>query len=737
MALSLAACGGGSATPATGDGAEAGTLDLPPSPQPPRLTVDVTSYQLVTSERVGRTDFLYTYRVNIANAGGEANNVRATVSSSSASTVVTDASVDFGDVPETSTVTSLDTFQIQQNRTVPFDPSALSWSVEFGTPSGPTVATVTVLASSPQLPSDQTGGSTVQISALVKAADDTPLPDVPVTFSATSGSLAVIQPRTDSSGLAIAELSNGTDPTNRAITVQARAGAITESVVVNVVGTTVTVAGPSALAPGQSGTYAVATRDATGTGIPGVLVAANSATGNAFSAASLTTDSEGNATFQLTVTQPGNDTLSITALGQTATQGIAVSSDVLVFTDPPAGTEIALGASRNLTVRWTRDGVPQVGRLINFASTRGNLSASSARTDATGAATVSISSITSGLAQVWADAGEGGTTTLGIEFVALTPASVELEANPLSVEIVGEVRLLARVRDAMGNPVKNRVVQFVIQEDATGGIVSPGSAVTDTRGEARAVYTAGSVASAVNGVQIRAVDQGTGIFREVTLTVTQPQLFIALGTGNTLLRIGTAVYAREWVIRVTDGQGNGVADQRVQTTVRSRNYRKGQLEFIDPIWRYAGDGSPLACPDEDSNQDGILDPAEDLNGSGLLEAGNVAAAAAVPESAPASAACSTFGPGGAVVDVVTNEQGSARVCVFYPSNYALWVDVDITAKSALSGVEFSRSALYTLDALLDDLDDPQVSPPNLFSPFGPAQVPDGAGGTRPATCATP
>ncbi len=139
----------------------------------------------------------------------------------------------------------------------------------------------------------------------------------------------------------------------------------------------------------------------------------------------------------------------------------------------------------------------------------------------------------------------------------------------------------------------------------------------------------------MNGVRICAVDQGTGIFREVPLTVTQPQLFIALGTGDTLFRIGTALYAREWVIRVTDGQGN------------------------------------------------------------------------------------------------------ARVCVFYPKDVSLWANVDITAKASLFGTEVSSSALFTLEVLRDDLDDPQVSPPNLFSPFGSAQVPNGAGGTRPATCATP
>ena len=87
-----------------------------------------------------------------------------------------------------------------------------------------TAAIVTVLASSPQLQSDQGGANKVAITAQVKDASNAVLTGVTVQFGASSGSLAVTQAVTDGSGIAYAQLSNGTNAQNRAITVTATAG---------------------------------------------------------------------------------------------------------------------------------------------------------------------------------------------------------------------------------------------------------------------------------------------------------------------------------------------------------------------------------------------------------------------------------------------------------------------------------------------------------------------------------
>ncbi|MCE7903612.1 MAG: hypothetical protein DYH20_13455, partial [Gammaproteobacteria bacterium PRO9] len=179
------------------------------------------------------------------------------------------------------------------------------------------VASVTVLSSAPQLQSDQGGATTVVLTAQVKDSNNAVLSDIPVMFAVTSGDITVTQATTDSSGLALAQLSNGrpnpsnqTNLSNRTITVTATAGTVSGSVNVAVVGTTLTITGPASLASGDTGSYVAVAKDSRGAGIANVTVALTSATGNSISASSLTTDGSGNVPFTVTATASGNDTIT-------------------------------------------------------------------------------------------------------------------------------------------------------------------------------------------------------------------------------------------------------------------------------------------------------------------------------------------------------------------------------------------------------------------------------------------
>ena len=586
------------------------------------------------------------------------------------------------------------------------------------------VGSITVLASSPQLQSGQT--NTVTVTAQVKDANNAVLEGITVQFSATSGSLAVTQAVSDGSGMAIAQLSPGTNLANRTITVTAQAGAATGNVVVNVVGTTLSITGPAALAQGDTGAYVAVAKDSTGAGINGATLTLTSANGNTISTTTMTTDVSGNVPFNVTATGSGNDTLTASGLGLTATKAVAISGDAFAFTAPGAAAEINLGIVQPVTVRWTKSGVGEAGKTITFSTTRGTLSAGTAVTNASGDATVTISSTNSGAAVLTATNTELTSTNVSIEFVANTAATIELQASPLTVGVGEQSELTALVRDGSGNLVKNKTVEFLI-ENGTGS-VSPGTDVTDSQGIAKSVYTAAGT-SAANGIVVRATVQGTVVTDTVELTVARQALFIRLGTGNTLFEIGTATYAKEWVILVTDVDGNAIANKAVQASIRSRRYAKGQLAWAEPpgVWSYAA-GSPLWCPDEDANKNGVLDlvagvpgTGEDTNTSGKLEAGNVALVAGVPESASLTAPCATGGAQGTAANVLTNSQGRARVCVFYPQNYAEWVESTLTAKASVTGgTEFSESSVFTLQVLASDVDSETETPPNLYSPFGTA-----------------
>lgn len=89
------------------------------------------SYQLVSSVRVGRTEYDYAYRAKITNNGPALLNVSATVSSSSPNTKIIDGNVNFGNLAAGAVASGSDTFTIRQNRSFVFDPNSLAWNVQF------------------------------------------------------------------------------------------------------------------------------------------------------------------------------------------------------------------------------------------------------------------------------------------------------------------------------------------------------------------------------------------------------------------------------------------------------------------------------------------------------------------------------------------------------------------------------------------------------------------------------
>jgi hypothetical protein len=84
-------------------------------------------FEVVSSRRVGRTEFEYVLRVAITNRVAPASGVRALAFSTSTNTFVTDNAVEFGDLNLGASATSTDTFTVRHNREVPFDPSVLQW----------------------------------------------------------------------------------------------------------------------------------------------------------------------------------------------------------------------------------------------------------------------------------------------------------------------------------------------------------------------------------------------------------------------------------------------------------------------------------------------------------------------------------------------------------------------------------------------------------------------------------
>jgi hypothetical protein len=597
------------------------------------------------------------------------------------------------------------------------------------------VGGIQLLASSPQLPSDQSGNQSVALTAVVTDTNGNALKDVTVQYSLPSGNglLGVTQPVTDASGISEASISSFGNAQNRTITVRAQAGTKSSTVDILVSGTALTITGPAALAAGDSAQYSILLTDSEGAGVSGQAFSVQSANGNTITSSVSSTGSNGSADITVTATVGGTDTLTVSALGLTATRQVTVSNDQFRFVSPASAYEAELGENVPVQLEWISGGSPVVGQTVQFSSTRGTLSSANANSNGSGIATVTISSNNSGPAVITArDPVSGTSTSVNMEFVAINPVSVELQASPFTVVVNSQSSITATVRDANDNLVKNQTVYFGIS-DVTGGSLTAATAETDSVGQARIFYNAGSSSSATNAVVITGTirnSNNTDIDSDaVQLTVAGVERDITIGTGNTLFEIGTALYAKEWVILVKDGVGNAVPNSNVQVSLRSTQYRKGYL-VLPPEdselsgWQQLVTTLPgeSACLDEDTNRNGILDIGlgEDYNGSGQIEAGGDALVAAVDADASAGSPCSlnSTGAQGSNANVTTNSQGIARVCTYYPQSYAMWLEVEIGAQASVSGTEFSAQQDYWLEVLADDVDNENESPPNLISPYG-------------------
>jgi Big-like domain-containing protein len=576
---------------------------------------------------------------------------------------------------------------------------------------GGAAATLTLLTSSPQIPSD--GSASVTITALVRDATNNVVPGQSVVFTATSGALvAANPPTTDDNGVVTATLSTAGDPTNRSITVTGMSGTAQSTITVNVSGTALALNGPNSLPTGSTGKYNVVLTSAGGAGIPGKAVTITSSKNNGISQTPVITDATGSASFNLTANNNGVDTLTASALGISTPVSVNVSADAFAFTAPAVNTEVALGSPVSVTVNWKKSNAAVANSPVTFSTTRGTLSAGTANTNASGDATVTVTATNAGPGVVTATNTDGTSIQLNIEFVAITPATLDLQASPFTIAANTQSALTATVRDAAGNFVKNQTVNFVLT-DVTGGSLSVAQAVTNSQGQAKTFYNASNATSAANGVRVDATVQGTAVTDFVQLTVAQRQVFISFGTGNEIEEPNQAQYKTQWVIQVTDSQGNGVSGADVSLSVLSRHYWEGTRVFSagPPAFWSTPHVPAVGCPDEDVNHNGVLDTGEDLNGNGKIEAGNILTV--VPETGTGSTA-------------TTDKNGFALFDVFYPQAYAYWLEVALTAKLAVQGTEFSETTVFVPDGSASDFTSQNNAPPGVVSPFGSDQ-----------NCATP
>lgn len=554
-----------------------------------------------------------------------------------------------------------------------------------------------------------TGGDGVLIRAFVKDVNNNALAGAVVSFRASTGTLTGVSAQTSAAGVAEATFAAGADRSNRSADIVVSSGAVTSTLTLPITGTRLTLSGPSSMILGTSANIDVVITDSKGNAVPGASVAGASPLGNGLVATSgSTTNNSGQIRFSYTASKAGTDAVVFSGAGATASPSpaLVVSGEDFSFVSPGAGSTVAVGAAQTVEVLLRNGGLPQSGKVIHFAATGGVLTSSNATTDADGKASTTLTSSSAGPVTVQASVdGSSTSTTLPLVVVATLPAKLVLQVSPTaigpnaSVSSGNQAQLVAKVTDAAGNPVQGQVINFSRQEDPSGGDLLQATATTDGSGQASVAYRSGAGSTANNGVVLRAtVASAPAVTGTATLTVNQTSLFIALGTGNTITNLDTQTYRKDWVVYVTDSNGN--PQNGVTLTVKAipTNYLTGRLFFNGVVWTYA---APIwSCRNEDANEDGTLDKAptdEDDNGDGVLWPGNVIAVS----------------PGS-----VQTVNGRATISLTYAESYAPWVQLRLTASTSVTGTESRTDAVFVVAGSAEDFSNQTNPPAGVVSPFG-------------------
>ena len=134
------------------------------------------------------------------------------------------------------------------------------------------------------------------------------------------------------------------------------------------------------------------------------------------------TNASGQVIVNVTATVGGADKITASAIGATKDFDLMVNTTILTFItpSPAAVTEIPIGTNQSVTVEYISGTTPQAGVMVNFVTTRGALSSSSATTGADGRATVTVSSTNSGPGLLVASVAGGPSSQAAVEFVATT-----------------------------------------------------------------------------------------------------------------------------------------------------------------------------------------------------------------------------------------------------------------------------------------------------------------------------
>ena len=429
-----------------------------------------------------------------------------------------------------------------------------------------------LFAGAVQLPSS--GTDSIELIALLKNAQNVLMEGVDVVFSADAdAALMITQGTTGNDGQATASLTTQNNRQNRNIQVTATSGTLSQTLLISVVGTTVNIDGPSSVILNDPVDLTISLLDSDGNGIANQQVNLSAANG-LLSTTTPITGTNGQVTVTYTGNTSGVETISASALNDESEFTLAVQADNFSFTSVPT-EEVNLNNAQSLGLTWLSNNTAVSGAQVTLTTSRGAIATSTKNTDSDGLVSFSISSDNAGFATVSATGtdsdGNQVTARTQIEFVATVADNIIVDATPDSIGPTGEISTIsAVVRDARGNLVKGKTINFLL-DDVSGGQISPNQATTDRSGIAKTVYTSNAL-STFEGVKVYGtVDDTQSVSAFTLLTVGDKPFDIVFGTGNTIQSPTESSYTKEFSAFVTDPDSNPVENANMSPFLRRQS----------------------------------------------------------------------------------------------------------------------------------------------------------------------
>jgi len=578
-----------------------------------------------------------------------------------------------------------------------------------------------------------TGSTDVaEITTFVTDKNNGPLADEAVQFSADGGLLQNIVPSTNVNGEATASIQLAKDFRNREITVSVDSNGVVGTAIIQATGTELDIAGSTNLSVGADASLSARLTSGVDEPIANQVVSVTSEQGHVIDMESDVTNNDGVVEFTVRELLL-SDVITVSAMGDSVSSNASLSvvTELLSVDGIRNNDELAVGSITDVVVSYTSSGQPIAGVTMRASLTAGQLlSASEVRTNRDGEARFSITSSSAGPATLTINSLDGLVeTSIDVEYIATIPSVLNLSSSSTRVSSLDTASIIAVVTDSNGNPVKNQEVSFA-SSDLFGGQLSPASASTNSDGEAVVTFTAGSMATEVDSLNISAQIVGTGVAGTTQLTVVERVLNATIGTSNDISEraLGTQ-YGIPFVVQVADGGGSPLEGATVTVSAQPILYRKGFMQLVnedglteaqalstaDPNEEFDWQEDRweivhINCTAEDTNGNRLLDPGEDVNNNGVLDPQDPSLLAPLGNGAEFATLVGD--------SLTTDALGTGLLEMRYPASSAFWARIEIVARANALGSESETSYRTSLPMPTGLLDNTNSPPPNVVSPYG-------------------